>query len=220
MVVKAQTSQRPAADESIPPSVLAGRGGLVRFNVEDVQAMIQQGLVPEGTGTELLNGIIVHTDRSCVGGDPTMHSPAHRKSVRLLTALAARIDTSARLVQIQLPIVCADNQMPEPDFAVVLGNDDDFTTSLPSASRTVCVIEVADSSLERDRDEKGPVYALAGIPQYIIINLRNRTAEVYTQQGQEAGTYSHPQICQANQALGIKVGQDETFEIPLTALLP
>lgn len=218
MVANAPTTT--PEDSTIPPSILAGRGGLVRFTVDDVQAMIQQGLVREGTGTELLNGIIVHTDRSSVGGDSTIHSPGHRKSVRLLTALVARIDTPTRHVQIQLPIVCSNNQMPEPDFAVVLGSDDDFTASLPAADRTACVIEVADSSLERDRYEKGPVYARAGIAQYIIINLRNRTAEVYSEPNVTTGSYPAPVLLGEQDSLWLRVGEGETFSVQLSQLLP
>lgn len=43
------------------------------------------------------------------------------------------------------------------------------------------VIEVADSSLEIDRQIKAPFYAGAAIPQYWIINLADQVIEVYEQ---------------------------------------
>jgi Uma2 family endonuclease len=43
------------------------------------------------------------------------------------------------------------------------------------------LIEVADTSLDEDRDYKGPLYALADIPLYWIVNLVNRQIEVYSQ---------------------------------------
>ena len=138
----------------IPQSALAGRGGLVQFTVDDLMRMIRDGSVAEDASAELLNGYIVHTDRSAHGGDPTMHSPAHRKAVRRLTSLVAGIDTADRHVQIQSPIVCSTLQMPEPDFAVIRGSDDAYTDRLPGAADAFCVVEVADSSLERDRHEK------------------------------------------------------------------
>ncbi len=39
-----------------PPSALAGRGGLVRFTVDDVLALIRQGLVAEDASAERLDG--------------------------------------------------------------------------------------------------------------------------------------------------------------------
>ena len=210
----------PWATTSISPSALAGRGTWVRYTVQNVLKMIGLGIIPEDATTELLNGLIVHVDRSATGGDPTMHSPGHSKPVSRLTALVSQINTSDRRIQIQLPVVCGNVQMPEPDFAVVFGSDELFTKRLPAASDTQCVIEVADSSLERDRYEKGPMYAAAGIQQYIILNLRNRTAEVYSSPDAAAGTYPPPQIVSAEASLELRVGNGETVSVALASLLP
>ncbi len=82
------------------------------------------------------------------------------------------------------------------------------------------MIEVADSSYERDSGFKLAGYARAGIPQYIIINLRNRTAEVYTKPDTAAGTYAAPVIITEKDALSVRVGESEMFEIRLEQLLP
>jgi Uma2 family endonuclease len=41
------------------------------------------------------------------------------------------------------------------------------------------VIEVAEASLDYDREEKLPAYGRAGIPEAWILNLRAKTLEVY-----------------------------------------
>ena len=41
------------------------------------------------------------------------------------------------------------------------------------------MVEVADSSLQFDREEKGSLYARARVPEYWILNLRDRVLEVY-----------------------------------------
>ncbi len=203
----------------IPQSALAGRGGLVQFTVDDLMRMIRDGSVAEDASAELLNGYIVHTDRSAHGGDPTMHSPAHRKAVRRLTSLVAGIDTADRHVQIQSPIVCSTLQMPEPDFAVIRASDDAYTDRLPGAADAFCVVEVADSSLERDRHEKSPIYARAGIPQYVILNIRNRTAEVYADPDMKAGTYVTAQVVPIDGSINLRVGDAELYSVPLADLL-
>ncbi len=149
-----------------------------------------------------------------------MHSPGHRKAVRRLTALAAQLDNPKRHVQIQSPVVCGARQMPEPDFAIVRGSDDDYTDHLPAAADVECIIEVADSSLERDREEKRPIYARAGVPQYIILNLRNRTAEIYDSPDSSAGLYPPAQIISADGVLTIRLASGETHAVPLAELLP
>ena len=210
----------PADPPAVPPSALAGRGPLVRFTVDDVQAMLRAGLLPEDASTELLDGCIVRTDKSTTGEDPRRHSPGHRYPVTQLGELSSRINSPGRHVQTQLPIVCGSSQMPEPDFAIIRGPDTDYMDRLPTAVDALCVIEVADSSLERDRDEKRPVYARAGVPQYVILNLRNPTAEVYAHPDPATGTYPSPAIIGAGASVSLRVGPAENFEIRLAEGLP
>lgn len=42
------------------------------------------------------------------------------------------------------------------------------------------IIEVADTSLAYDRNEKAPLYAESGVPHYWIVNLQDRTVEVFS----------------------------------------
>ncbi len=43
------------------------------------------------------------------------------------------------------------------------------------------IIEVADSTLHRDRSTKARLYGRAGIPVYWIINLTDRQLELFTE---------------------------------------
>src|ERR1700722_11253416 len=98
-------------------------GHLVHFTVDDVTLMVRQGILPEDSTTELLNGLIVVKDRADHAGDPMVHGARHRLAIRRLMALAARIESDSRHAQVQLPIICGVDQMPEPDFAVIKGTD-------------------------------------------------------------------------------------------------
>ena len=209
----------PADPPAVPPSALAGRGPLVRFTVDDVQAMLRAGLLPEDASTELLDGCIVRTDKSAHGGDPRMHSPGHRYSVTQLGELSSKINSPDRHVQTQLPIVCGSSQMPEPDFAVVRGTNAEYMDRLPTAADALCVVEVADSSLERDRDEKLPAYARAGVPQYVILNLRNRTAEVHEQPDRSTGQYFINTVVATDSLVGLLIGAEDRLDVVLGMLL-
>ena len=66
---------------------------------------------------------------------------------------------------------------PEPDIAVVRGRIEDYRDAHPTSP--VLVVEVADSSLARDRGRKGSLYARAGVPDYWIVNLTDGVLEIY-----------------------------------------
>ena len=220
MVITMATQVLPATTTPVPPSVAAGRGGPVRFTVADVLSMVRQGILAEDATTELLDGLVVHKDRSEQGADPMSHGPRHRKCVRKLAALSGRIDSADRHAQSQLPIVCGDGEMPEPDFAVVRGTDDDYDAALPTAADAFCVVEVADSSLERDRDEKLPVYAAAGVAWYLIVNLRSDTLELYTDPDPTGRQYRSTQVIRAGESLRMPLGGGLGLDLAAVDVLP
>ena len=65
---------------------------------------------------------------------------------------------------------------PEPDIAWVARRD--YSKARPVAADVLLVIEVAESSLKYDRGEKADLYATAGIRDYWLVNLVNRTLEI------------------------------------------
>ena len=64
-----------------------------------------------------------------------------------------------------------------PTLAVVSGSPRTYRDAHPS--RAALVVEVSASSLDFDRDDKGSLYARAGIADYWIVNLVDRVVEVY-----------------------------------------
>jgi Uma2 family endonuclease len=204
---------------SASPSLTDRRDRLVRFTLKDVQAMVRAGIIPEDASTELLNGLIVRKDRSARGEDPITIGNDHRICVERMSKLCKLIDNPARHVESQQPLVCSETHQPEPDFMVLRGTLSDYT-DLPVASDAYCVVEVADASYELDRGAKLASYARAGIGQYVILNIRNRTAEVYTGPDSSAGTYRSAQTIDPAGELSLRIGQEEFFGISMRDVLP
>lgn len=73
------------------------------------------------------------------------------------------------------PFAASDDSMPEPDVSVSLAREDH---EHPSPRDALLLIEVADSSLAKDRVLKTEIYAAAGVPEYWIVNVHTRTVEV------------------------------------------
>ena len=81
----------------------------------------------------------------------------------------------ASWVRVHSPLALSDESEPEPDVAVVAPGD----YSIDHPTRALLVVEVADSSLRKDQKIKAGLYARAGIPEYWIVNVQDRSVEMY-----------------------------------------
>jgi Uma2 family endonuclease len=88
------------------------------------------------------------------------------------------------LVRVQMPVALDDESEPEPDLALVPGAWANYDADHPA--RPALVIEVAESSLAFDREDKGSLYARGGVRDYWILNLVDRVLEVYRDPGPDA----------------------------------
>lgn len=89
------------------------------------------------------------------------------------------------IVRTQAPLALDDRSAPEPDLAVVPGTRATYRDAHPA--RPPLVVEVADWSLDFDRQHKGSLYARAGIADYRIVNLVDRVLEVYRDPAPDPG---------------------------------
>jgi Uma2 family endonuclease len=80
-------------------------------------------------------------------------------------------------IRVQMPFAAGDLSLPEPDVAVVPPGD--YETAHPA--QALLVIEVADSSLRKDRRLKVEIDARAGVPEYWVVGLVDGLVEVYTE---------------------------------------
>ncbi len=123
-------------------------------SVQGYEKMGELGLV--GEKTELIRGVIFEK----MSKSP-LHSGLIRKFIR---ALHAALD-DRHFISSEQPLRLSDS-CPEPDVAVIRGNEDEYLRQHPAFAQLV--IEVAVSSETLDR-EKGAIYAEAGIPEYWLV---------------------------------------------------
>lgn len=86
--------------------------------------------------------------------------------------------TSAWHVRVQSGFTNPDSE-PEPDLVIVRGGQRDYVARHPGAADAALVVEVANTTLQEDRQLKGRIYARAGVHCYWIINLVDRKVEAY-----------------------------------------
>jgi len=76
----------------------------------------------------------------------------------------------------QSPLVLGQDLDPEPDFAVIAGSP---RASSEHPTTADLVVEVADTSLDFDTNEKRLLYAGAGIPDYWVVDINGRRLLVF-----------------------------------------
>jgi Uma2 family endonuclease len=113
-------------------------------------------------------------------------------------------------LRIQLPLVLGEYDEPFPDIAVVSGSPRDYLSLHPTTA--LLVVEVSEASLKTDREVKGSLYAKAGIPEYWIVNLKERVVEVYREPAKDARAVLRRLLSAADGA--------ETERASITALCP
>lgn len=140
------------------------------FTIDAYHRLGELGVLDEDDRVELLDGQIVAM--TPIGG-------AHAACVLRLNNLLARRAGSDSSVSMQNPIVLAERWEPQPDIAVLRRPGGLSGAWLPYPQDVLLVIEVADTSLERDRDVKIPRYAAAGIPEAWLVDLNAGDITVY-----------------------------------------
>lgn len=159
--------------------------------------MVALGLF-EDERVELLRGVIV----AMAPNDPPHASPVQRLTKRLVLALGDRAE-----VRVQLPIIAVDDSEPEPDLAVVPPGD----YALGHPDRAYLVIEVADSSLRKDRLLKGPLYAASGFEEYWIVNVPEQVVEIH--RGPSAGGWSRVTRHGRDETVGVEAFPDVALAV-------
>jgi len=146
------------------------RSGFYRLSVAQFRRMIQTGILSEDDRIELLEGHLV----------PKMPpNPPHSSTVGRVTRRIIRVLPDTWQYRSEQPITLADSE-PQPDICLARGNAGAYDHRHPTPADIGLVGEVADSSLDDDRDWKGRIYARANLPVYWIVNVVNRQVEVYT----------------------------------------
>ncbi len=193
---------------------------LARLNVDQYHSMIEAGILREGAPYELLDGLLVQKDRSARGEDSMTIGKRHNAAVKLLIILDRLLTAYGCHMQIQGPVTTSAHHEPEPDGAVVRGGARDYLERNPGPADVLCVIEVSDSSLDHDRTNKLQIYAAAGIPQYVIVNLVDFQVEVFESPIPAESRYSQAKTLQAGAPLSLHVGGGTHLDVPVRDLLP
>lgn len=138
----------------------------VGLSVENFMLLVESGAFVDYAKTELIDGDIYVMN--------AQFSPHARAKSRLHVALAARLQEIGSDLEslVEVAIRLNDDTMPEPDLVLTTWRG---RGAVP-VETVALVIEVSDTTLDRDLGRKSDLYAAAGIPEYWVIDLNENRA--------------------------------------------
>ncbi len=132
------------------------------FTIQDYHRMSEVGILHEDDRVELVDGEIL--EMSPIGS-------RHAAVADYLTAWFSRTVSAEAIVRVQNPIRLSLYSEPQPDLTLLKPRLDFYRETHPGPEDVLLLIEVAESSLDYDRDFKLPRYAEANILESWLIDL-------------------------------------------------
>lgn len=140
-----------------------------RFTLDEWHRMIEVGVLRKDQQVELLDGEIY---------EMAPIYPPHASVVdRLARLFITRLGTRA-IVRVQGSVPARPRSEPQPDVAVLRERNDFYRKAHPEADEVHLIVEVADTSLDRDH-AKLRLYATAGMREVWIVDIQGERVEMY-----------------------------------------
>lgn len=162
---------------------------IAKWTLEDYHRMIAAGILAHRR-VELLQGEIIEMPPE---GEPHAYFSAEAGDY------LARLMGQRAMVRQAKPITLPSQSEPEPDLAIVQRLGEEYLTHHPYPENIFWLIEFSETSLEKDLGIKRSLYAQANIPEYWVVDLKERILWVFrdpqgqayqTSQSYDSGTLS------------------------------
>jgi hypothetical protein len=150
------------------------------FTVDEYHRMAEVGILSPEDRVELVLGKIM------------MMSPIgsrHAACIRRLTTMLSTHTGNRAIVSVQNPLRLDNVSEPQPDIALLRPRADFYASGHPTPADTLLIIEVADTSLEYDRNEKLSVYSRSEIVEVWVVDLTANIIHRFSEP--RSGAYRH-----------------------------
>lgn len=136
----------------------------------DYHRMAEVGILAADEQVELIAGQIIHK---------MPKSPAHSALCKRLEKCLEKLLGDQVLVRLQDPIQLDTYSELEPDIAVVHPNANFYADYHPRPEEVYLIVEIADTTINRDLGTKANLYAAAGIVDYWVFNVTTQQLHVF-----------------------------------------
>ena len=190
-----------------PPAAGVVQLPLRRFTVDEYYSMAEAGILTEDDRVELIDGVIIEMAPI---GDP------HAGTVDVYTEMLPSGVDQGTLLRVQGPLALDEHSRLYPDLMLLRRRTDYYRSRPPTPEDVLLLIEVANSSVDYDRNEKLPRYARAGIPEVWITVLPEGIIEAHTEPS--GGRYTHTRIFVSGDTVSPACFPD--IVLPVSEILP
>jgi hypothetical protein len=140
-----------------------------RMSLAEYQEKIDRGEIKKNHRAEFMYGEEIPLA-------PT--GPLHAACTRYLTKLFVLRFAGRFITSVQNPISVAGSE-PYPDIAILKPCEDFYASSHPGPEDVMLIIEVADKTIDFDREVKRRLYAEGGVPEFWVLDIFSRGLQVY-----------------------------------------
>jgi Uma2 family endonuclease len=184
---------------------------LFRISPETYDRIVERDILTEQHRVELLAGYLV---------TKMPRDPEHDGTIDVIEGRLLGLLPAGWFVRSQRTVALIDSR-PEPDLAVVRGSRQDYLQRHPGATDVGLLIEVANTSLERDRLTKAWIYAYSGVAVYWVVDLINRRVEVMSNPSGPANTpvYTQTHVYQVGDHVPVVLDGAPVGSIPVADLI-
>ena len=145
-----------------------------KLTVDHYHKMAEAGILTTLDRVELIEGELI--DMAPIGSQ-------HATRVDYLTRLLVKQVSDDHWVRVQNPVHLGKHSEPEPDIAIVRNRR--YSKAHPTPKDVLLLIEVADTTVQYDRDIKIPLYARHHIPEVWLLDLPRGRLEIHLQPGKQ-----------------------------------
>lgn len=182
-----------------------------RFTVDEYFEMVARDAFAGLGRIELLEGRLVRK---------MTKNPPHRVALARTERVLRTLLPAGWHIANQEPVRLGSSA-PEPDLAIVRGEVEDYSQRHPGPGDIAIVIEIADDSLRTDR-RKAKTYAVEGIPEYWIVNVRDRSVETYRPDAEDRTppTFAAPVVFREGDTCPVMIDGNSCGSIAVAELMP
>ena len=172
------------------------------FTRQDYHRMAEAGVFADDDKVELLNGNII--TMSPIGSK-------HLATVNRFVRIFQKSLSDDYILSIQNPVGINDISEPEPDVAILNYKKDFYENGKPTPKDVPLIIEVSDTTLEKDLNIKLPLCSKVGIHESWIVDLNSFRISVFTEPS--ANGYLSTRHCYEGDKINVSSVPDLTIPV-------
>ncbi|MGB7413679.1 MAG: Uma2 family endonuclease [Thermosynechococcaceae cyanobacterium] len=199
----------PASTDTLIMNTTLSEKDLRRITTAEYHQMAIAGILAADEQVELIAGHIIQK---------MPKGPAHSALCKRIEKLLEHRLGDQVLVRLQDPIQLDAYSEPEPDIAVVHPSLSFYADRHPIPTDVDLIIEIADTTIQRDLSTKADLYAEAGIADYWVVSVTTQELHIFREPQPDG--YQRQLILRAQQSVSLlafpscTITVQECFGIP------